>query len=123
MARLSLSRNAVGASANSRGLSLDGRSQAGFDWLKVGKIAMPKGKRGGSYPGQRRGGRKRGTPNKRSVAQLEAAVAGGLMPLEQLLKVMRDPSAPLERRMYCAIAAAPYCHAKLKAIEHTGLEG
>ena len=84
---------------------------------------MPKGKRGGSYPGERRGGRKRGTPNKRSVAQLEAAVAGGLMPLEQLLKVMRDPSAPLERRMYCAIAAAPYCHAKLKAIVHAGQEG
>jgi len=84
---------------------------------------MPKGKRGGSYPGEHRGGRKRGTLNKRSVAQLEAAVAGGIMPLEQLLKVMRDPSAPLERRMYCAIAAAPYCHAKLKAIEHTGQEG
>jgi hypothetical protein len=45
------------------------------------------------------------------------------MPLEQLLKVMRDPSAPLERRMYCAIAAAPYCHAKLKAIVHAGQEG
>jgi len=84
---------------------------------------MPNGKRGGSYPGERRGGRKRGTPNKRSVAQVETAAAGGLTPLEQLLKVMRDPSAPLERRMYCAIAAAPYCHAKLKAIEHTGLEG
>ena len=43
--------------------------------------------------------------------------------LERLSKVMRDPSEPLERRMYCAIAATPYCHSELKAIEHTGQEG
>jgi hypothetical protein len=50
-------------------------------------------------------------------------MAGGTMPLEHLLKVMRDPREPYERRTYCAIAAAPYCHVKLKAIEHTGQEG
>jgi hypothetical protein len=50
-------------------------------------------------------------------------MAAGLMPLEHLLRVMRDPSESLERRLYCAIAAAPYCHAKLKAIAHTGHEG
>jgi hypothetical protein len=32
-------------------------------------------------------------------------------------------AAASKSRMYCAIAAAPYCHAKLKAIEHTGQEG
>jgi hypothetical protein len=52
---------------------------------------MPKGKYGESYPGERMGGRKRGTPNKRSAPQLEPAIAGGMMPLEHLLKVMRDP--------------------------------
>jgi hypothetical protein len=30
---------------------------------------------------------------------------------------------PSGRFFRCAIAAAPYCHVKLKAIEHTGQEG
>jgi hypothetical protein len=32
---------------------------------------------------------------------------------------MRDPNASDNRRMSAAIAAAPDCHRKLKAIEHT----
>jgi hypothetical protein len=57
------------------------------------------------------------------IAQVEAAAAGGLMPLEHLLAVMRDPNESDDRRMSAAIAAAPYCHRKLKAIDHTGQEG
>ena len=76
----------------------------------------------GSKPGERRGGRRRGTPNRKSVAQVEAAAAGGLMPLEHLLAVMRDLSESEDRRMYAAVAAAPYCHCKLKAVEHSGPE-
>jgi hypothetical protein len=84
---------------------------------------MNKGKRGGSYPGERRGGRKKGTPNKRGVAQLEAAVAGGILPLEFLLQIMRNEAEPCDRRLSAAIAAARYCHTKLKAIAYTGLDG
>jgi hypothetical protein len=76
----------------------------------------------GSKPGERRGGRRKGTPNRKSVAQVEAAAAGGLMPLEHLLRVMRDPNESKDRRMYAAVAAAPYCHRKLKAIGHAGPE-
>jgi hypothetical protein len=45
------------------------------------------------------------------------------MPLEHLLAVMRDPNESQDRRMYAAMAAAPYCHRKLKAVEHSGPEG
>jgi hypothetical protein len=45
------------------------------------------------------------------------------MPLEHLLAVMRDPNESEDRRMYAAVAAAPYCHRKLKAVEHTGEDG
>jgi hypothetical protein len=35
---------------------------------------------------------------------------------------MRDEMADIERRIECAVAAAPYMHAKLKAIEVGGKE-
>jgi hypothetical protein len=40
-----------------------------------------------------------------------------------MLRVMRDPTAPAERRDYMAKSAAPYCHRALKAVEHTGEGG
>jgi hypothetical protein len=76
----------------------------------------------GSRPGERRGGRKKGTRNKRTLAQI-ALAEGDETPLAYLLAVMRDETADIERRMECAIAAAPYMHAKLKAIEVSGKEG
>jgi hypothetical protein len=39
------------------------------------------------------------------------------------LKAVRDPRESYEHRTYCGIAAAPYCHVKLKAIERTGQQG
>jgi hypothetical protein len=44
---------------------------------------------GGSKPGERRGGRKRGTPNKASAARQAEAAAGGVMPCEVMLANMR----------------------------------
>ena len=76
----------------------------------------------GSRPGERRGGRKKGTRNKRTLAQI-ALAEGDETPLAYLLAVMRDETADIERRMECAIAAAPYTHAKLKATEVSGKEG
>ncbi len=77
----------------------------------------------GSAPGERRGGRRKGTPNKRTAEQREQIAASGLTPLEYMLGVMRDPKAPAARRDDMAKAAAPYVHPKLSAIEHTGKDG
>src|ERR1700682_6035737 len=70
---------------------------------------------GGSRPGERRGGRKRGTVNKRTAAQLQlraTLLANGITPLEYMLSVMRNAHAEPERRDEMARAAAPYLHAK-----------
>lgn len=72
--------------------------------------------------GERRG-RKKGSPNKKT-AELQAQVAAsGLTPLEFMLKVMRDSKKTLAVRIDAAKAAAPYVHAKLASVEHTGKGG
>jgi hypothetical protein len=37
----------------------------------------------------------------------------GIMPLDYMISVIRDPTATQERRDKMAIAAAPYCHPRL----------
>lgn len=73
--------------------------------------------------GQKTGGRQKGTPNKRTAETVAAIAATGEMPLDYMLRVMRDPLAEPARKDAMAKAAAPYCHAALKAIEHTGPNG
>ena len=72
----------------------------------------------GSKPGERRGGRQRGTPNKATVARAAAlAYASGdptISPLQFLLGVMRDPKTPVGLRVQVARAAAPLVHGKSK---------
>jgi hypothetical protein len=70
----------------------------------------------GSKPGERRGGRQKGTPNK-STTQKEAALSAAsadanITPLQFLLGVMRDPQAPTDLRIRVARAAAPLVHGK-----------
>src|SRR5215471_21274495 len=70
----------------------------------------------GSQPGERRGGRQKGTPNKKT-ALINAALAAtasnpDISPLDFLLGVMRDPSVSPELRIRVAQAAAPFVHAK-----------
>ena len=70
----------------------------------------------GSKPGERRGGRQPGTPNK-STALVNAAFSAAtsnpeLLPLDFFLAVMRDPSIPSDWRFRAAQAAAPYVHPK-----------
>ena len=75
----------------------------------------------GSRPGERRGGRKKGTPNKkitvaRVKAEIRAAIGivpAGFTPLEYMERVMNDESQPEERRDKMAICAAPYRHPRL----------
>lgn len=77
----------------------------------------------GSEPGERRGGRGKGTPNKTTAVMLAEIAKGGETPLEYMLRVMRDPSTEHPRRDDMSKAAAPYVHNRLAAIEHTGADG
>jgi len=65
-------------------------------------------------------GRPKGSRNKRTQALLEAAQVNGEMPLDYMLRVMRDPNAPPKRRDEMAKAAAPFLHSKLASIENLG---
>ena len=70
----------------------------------------------GSKPGERRGGRKLGTPNKKTVlknAAIWAAAADpNVSPLDFLLGLMRDPRLDLEVRVSAAETALPFVHAR-----------
>lgn len=73
----------------------------------------------GSKPGERRGGRKKGVPNK-SNAEREARIAAeGITPLEYMLKVMRDETEDTKRRDQMAAAAARYVHPTMASVEAT----
>lgn len=71
----------------------------------------------GSAPGERRGGRQKGTPNKATAAKAEAIAKSGLTPMDFLLGVMRDQNAELENRLDAAKAVAPYVHPKLAPVD------
>lgn len=90
-------------------------------------------KRGGKRPGA---GRKPGSVTKRTKARIalaDKAIDAGITPLAFMLDVMRQPIEPdtnpliaiaiREQRFEAAKAAAPYCHNRLAAIEHTGKDG
>jgi hypothetical protein len=70
----------------------------------------------GSNPGERRGGRQRGTLNKKTVLRNAALAAAAsdpdISPLDFLLGVMRDPCVSADLRIKVALAAAPFVHAK-----------
>ena len=68
---------------------------------------MPRG-------GKRQGaGRPRGTQN-RKTAEMRAEIAvSGELPLDYMLRVMRDPNAEPHRRDAMSKAAAPYVHRPL----------
>ena len=72
--------------------------------------------KGGARPGA---GRKKGIRNKRLQAELVKAAAGGVLPKDFLLDVMRDTSHDMPVRIDAAKAAAPYVHAKLVSIDAT----
>jgi hypothetical protein len=77
----------------------------------------------GSKPGERRGGRQRGTPNKSTSlknAAFNAAVTDpNLRPLDFFLTVMRQVDLPLEFRVAAAQQALPLAHRKPKPVNHT----
>lgn len=90
----------------------------------MAKVAKgSQGKRGGAKPGERRGGRKKGTKNKKNAETVAKIEASGLTPLEFMLDVLRDGAAETAVRFEAAKAAAPYVHPRLAAVEHTGQGG
>src|SRR5260221_7486186 len=74
----------------------------------------------GPQPGERRGGRRKGTPNKKTREFRESVEASGLTPLEYMLAVLRDETAPVERRHEMAKAAAPFVHPRLQTTKLQG---
>ncbi len=77
---------------------------------------------GGKRPGA---GRKRGSLTKRTRAIAEKALDEGILPLEVMLKGMREHAAneDWDKAHVFAKDAAPYLHPRLAAIEHTGKDG
>jgi hypothetical protein len=67
--------------------------------------------------GRKTGGRKKGSRNRATAEARAVAEATGILPLTYMLDVMRDGNADQKRRDAMAIAAAPYLHAKLSAID------
>jgi hypothetical protein len=75
--------------------------------------------RGGSRPG---GGRPKGAISKSTRAILEALSSGGEMPIQYMLRVMRDAEAPNFRRDDMAKTAARYLHPQIGAITEDVVE-
>ena len=68
-----------------------------------------------------KGGRPKGSLNKRTLA-VKQAIRNGVTPLEFLLDLMRDEAQELNVRIDAAKSAAPYVHQRLAqlAVEHKG---
>jgi hypothetical protein len=72
---------------------------------------------GGRRPGA---GRKPGKKNTRSQEIANQQRAGGITPLEYMLKILRDEDQTPAARMEAAQSAAPFMHSRLQSIQHTG---
>ena len=64
----------------------------------------------GSKPGEHRGGRKKGVPNRKTAALQQVVAATGLMPLEYMIQVLQDEKSSVDARRWAATTAAPYLH-------------
>jgi hypothetical protein len=75
--------------------------------------------------GQKTGGRRKGSLNKRTRAMLEqfAGPPDNATPLDLLTSVYRNPELPIELRVHAAAKAAPYVHRQLKSVEQSGESG
>lgn len=71
----------------------------------------------GSKPGERRGGRQKGIPNRKTAETVARIEESGLTPLDYMLGILRDETADAGQRFEAAKHAAPYVHPKLSSIE------
>ena len=72
--------------------------------------------------GKKTGGRRKGTPNRRTAEMRAEMAASGEMPLAYMMRIMRDPTTEPHRRDAMAKAAAPYVHPTLAAVAHKHLD-
>lgn len=75
----------------------------------------------GAGPGERRGGRQKGTPNKKTLLRAETLARlsiEGSDPVDFMLNVMRNPHVPLDMRLDAAAKVAPFVHPRLQAVMH-----
>jgi uncharacterized phage protein gp47/JayE len=84
--------------------------------------------RGGSKPGERRGGRQAGTPNKLTAVMKatlrETAAQYTEEAFNALLQIMRDPRASANARTRCAEIIFDRAYGKAtQSIEHAGKDG
>jgi hypothetical protein len=49
---------------------------------------------------------------------LEARALENDLPIDLMLRIMRDPTQDMHTRLAAARAAAPYCHPQLAAVQH-----
>ncbi len=78
---------------------------------------------GGSKPGERRGGRQKGIPNRATIERQAEVAASGLTPLDYMLSILRNETLDEAARFEAAKAAAPYVHPRLSTIEAHGKDG
>ena len=79
--------------------------------------------RGGSKPGQRRGGRCKGTPNKKTLAVAEVLGELGLDPIKQMGQIAMDERVEVSIRVQVLKELCQYIAPKRKAVEITGEDG
>lgn len=70
-------------------------------------------------PRPKTGGRKKGTPNKRTFLVVERLEAMGCDPIEGMARIAMDEAAPLEIRARMYAELAQYVHPKRKPLEQT----
>ena len=79
--------------------------------------------RGGAKPGERRGGRQPGTPNKRTADVAEKLAALGCDPIAGMATIAMNIKNPVDLRGRMYAELAQYIAPKRKALEHSGDAG
>ena len=77
----------------------------------------------GSKPGERRGGRQKGTPNKQTVEVQQRLTELDCDPIEGMARIAMDASNPPELRGRMFAELASYVAPKRKAVELSGADG
>ncbi len=77
----------------------------------------------GSKPGEKRGGRQKGTPNKRTQAVTETLEGLGLDPIRGMAEIALDERVEVSLRVQVLKELCQYVAPKRKAVEVTGEDG
>lgn len=62
-------------------------------------------------------GRPAGSPNKATATKEAYYAKQGVMPLDYMLQILRNPKEPREARYKAAVDAAPYVHPRLQSVQ------